>query len=370
VRRSVRVPAVVLLVALGGCGTAPAPTPSPEPSVGISLPELAGWQQVAIPAADPNVRYTTVTASSSGFVAAGDYGVRPAAWSSPDGETWTEESIPGDMRTPATAIRWGDRVLVVGSGEIGGECARGPATNTWVRDIGGTWTQAPFQGLFCAGGGPSVAAAGRIAVIVGPGRRRGLSWTSNDGLRWADHAGEFEGGRLPYAVLASGTDFAAAGASPRGAWVSRSPDGAEWTEPVRLPAPDDARPLGATIVGGTIVVMLAIPSGPVGVAWSEDGQSWTAEPVAGLAGDHLVSVEAFDGGLVAHGDDAAREGAAWVSADGRAWRRVALPTARTGGYGTDFAVGHGRVVLLGGIKGADGISRIAAWVGPASLVAP
>lgn len=368
--RSARLVAAVLLVALGGCGTAPAPTPSPDASVGLSFPELAGWQEVAIPAADPNVRYTTATASSSGFVVAGDYGIRPAAWSSPDGETWAEESIPGDMRTPRTAISWGDQVLVVGAGEFGGECARGSATNTWARDMGGTWTQAPFQGLFCAGA-ISVAAAGAIAVIVGAGGGdEAFSWTSNDGLRWADHPGEFGAGRLPSTVVASGAGFGAMGVSAQGAWASRSPDGADWAEPARLPGPNDARPLGASILGGRLVALLAAPNDTFGVAWSEDGLSWAAEPVAGLAGNHLVSVEPFEAGLVAHGDDDALEGAAWVSADGRAWRRVALPTAETGGYVTDFAVGHGRVVLLGGIKGADGISRLAAWVGPASLLAP
>lgn len=368
-RRSAGLVATVVLVALAGCGTAPAPTP-PEASGGLSLPELAGWQQVAIPAADPNVRYTTVTASSSGFVVAGDYGVRPAAWSSPDGEAWIEESIPGDMRIPATAIRWGDRVLVVGDGEFGPGCARGHAVDTWVRDAGGSWTEAPFQGLFCAGGRPP-AVADELAVVVGSGAGDvAYAWTSNDGLTWADHPGEFGAGRLPSTVLASGAGFVAMGVSVQGAWASRSPDGADWTEPVRLPAPNDARPLGGSTLGGKLVVVLATPNDAVGAASSDDGLAWAAEPVAAFAGDHLVSVEAFEGGLVAHGDDEALEGAAWVSADGRAWRRVALPTAETGGYVTDFAVGHGRVVLLGGIKGADGISRLAAWVGPGSLLAP
>ena len=365
VRRSACV-VPALLVALGGCGTAPAPTRSPEPSV----PALSGWQPTTLPAADPLVGYGTVVATRIGFVVAGGYLDRPAAWSSSDGEQWTEDPIPGDTRNPSDSIVWGDRVLLVGAGEFGPGCGHPHAIDTWVGDGTGNWLHAPFQQLFCAGGTPAVAVAGGLAVIVGAGSGDvPYAWSSEDGLHWDDHAGAFTEVGLPFKVLATPAGFVALGVGEQGTWFERSADGARWRDLVNLPAPRDARPIGATVVGTRLVVMLGEPAGTVVRLSSEEASTWTVDPIEGLVASALNKIEAIPGGLVALGGDDTGP-TMWVSADGLAWRPVVLPETMRGGYVTDVAVGHGRAVIIGGVIGPNGETSPAAWVGPSSLLEP
>jgi hypothetical protein len=357
--------AVALLVALGGCGTAPPPTPSPAPSI----PALAGWRPITLPADDPLVGYATVVATPTGFVVAGGYLDRPAVWSSSDGEQWAEGSITGDTRNPFDAILWGDRVLLVGAGEFGPGCGHPHAIDTWVGDGAGTWLHAPFQQVFCAGGSASAAVAGSLAVIAGAGSGDvPYAWSSDDGLHWADHTGEFGQAGLPFVALTTSAGFVALGAGQEGAWLERSLDGSRWGDLVHLPGPHDARPLGATVVGTRLVVILGEPAGTVVRLSSEDASTWTVDTIEGLVASALNRIEAIPGGVVALGGDD-RGPTMWVSADGLAWRRVVLPETATGGYVTDVAVGHGRAVIIGGVA-TEGGSGSGAWVGPASLLGP
>jgi hypothetical protein len=362
--------AALVLTAVAGCGTAPtnAPSSNQGESPAPSLPDIGGWREAQVPAADGVGGYTTVVAIPSGFVVAGGTD-RPFAWSSPDGESWRAEEIPGDARLPVTSIPWGDRVLALGSGEFAPGCGHPAAIGAWVRDSTGTWSQAPFQQLFCAGGVVSAAAIGDLAVVVVAGNGEvPYSWTSSDGLHWTDHPGAFEPGRLPRAVTATVGGFVASGSSDRGPWVASSVDGALWSEPAGLPGPAFAAPLGMSVAGGTLTILLQSGES-VGVAWSADGREWNAQPVAGLVASRINRIEAIEDGLVAIGNDA-RGPALWVSADGRSWRPMETAGMVPGASVTDVAVGHGRAVLLGGIEPDDGRPRIAAWVGPASLLAP
>jgi hypothetical protein len=366
VSRSARATALVALVALASCGFAPAPSPSPPASVA----GLGRWQPVSLPAADPLVGYGTVVATPTGFVVAGGYVDRPAAWSSPDGVVWLENSIPGDTRNPSQSIVWGDRVLLVGVGEFGPGCGHPFAIDTWVGDGTGSWLHAPFQQIFCAGGLPSVATAGDLAVIVGAGTGDvPYAWTSADGLHWEDHPGAFADIGLPFTVLATTAGFVTIGVGEQGTWFERSADGVRWRDLVILPAPRDARPIGATVVGTRLVVMLGEPAGTVVRLSSEEASTWTVDRVDGLVATALNRIEAVPGGLVALGGDDTGP-TMFVSPDGLAWRRVVLPETARGGYVTDVAVGNGRAVMVGGAIGANGETSSAAWVGPAELLAP
>ncbi len=259
--------------------------------------------------------------------------------------------------------------MVVGAGESG-RCAHPFATDSWLRAEDGTWSEAPFQPLFCAGGNAAVAAAGGLAVVVGAGNGDvAFGWSSPDGLHWTDHSAGFPVG-LPFEVIATPGEFLAFGVGPDGAWVEGSRDGANWTPPSSLPGPAEARPVGAAVLSDRIVVVLGHPSGAVGLVSSVDGLTWTTEPVPGLVSGELIRVEAIDGGLVAIGGD--EEGPTLrVSADGHTWRDVSLPQELTKESSvTDVAVGRGHAILIATRGSEAGTTEPAAWMGPASLLAP
>jgi hypothetical protein len=102
---------------------------------------------------------------------------------------------------------------------------------------------------------------------------------------------------------------------------------------------------------------------------STDGVSWTAQPATGLVEAGITGLESIPGGLLAFGDDEQGQ-AAWVSADAVSWRRVSVPEVRQGCSVIDLAARRDRVVFLGCAESDEGGARKAAWLGPASLLAP
>jgi Protein kinase domain len=83
------------VVALGQQTTTSGTAPLAE----LSTDGGTTWQQVPFISAGPNTTVTALTASSSGFTAAGQFGTAgqldAAVWTSADGQTWTRSSIGG-----------------------------------------------------------------------------------------------------------------------------------------------------------------------------------------------------------------------------------------------------------------------------------
>jgi hypothetical protein len=331
-----------------------------------SLPELTGWERIDLPRA---FVYSTVVASATGFVVGGLGDDGPAAWSSTDGEAWRAETVPGNTRDLTDGAVWGDRLLMVGTGQfrpMPEACGHESILNSWVRDPGGIWTQAPFQQAFCAGGRPEVAVAGGVAVVIGTGSGDvPYAWSSADGLRWVESDVDFGNG-MPTAIRATRAGFFVFGMSRNGSWVARSTDGTHWTEPARLTGGPNAIPLGTAVIGDRIVVIVRDPEEATEAISSADGETWIALRADGQT-DGLSRVEQINSGLAGMGDNE-RGQALTVSADGTSWRPVELPRARQGAQVMDVAIWRGRAVVLGWVE-ADNL-QAAAWVGPASLVVP
>jgi hypothetical protein len=239
---------------------------------------------------------------SGGFVAVGyvppDW--IPAAWTSPDGLTWSIHLTMGvtDFTFPVS----------VTTGADGG------------------------------------------VVAVGRSGQKPVAWTSADGVAWQERSVPLLGGsgiaERMTTVVASRDGFIGGGSAgpelfDRHARFWTSADGAEWAT-----VPDDARafdnaevramtPLGDGFVAVGVVGPAQHPTGTV--AWtSTDGTSWTRVDDPSFADGIAVAVApAPFGGLVAVGSDVGRrEAVAWTSADGRRWTRAPNEPSRehSGGF--------------------------------------
>jgi hypothetical protein len=391
-------PAIVICLAVAGCGTAQTTAPATPPAapsaaptaVAVASPSAAApgsptpsaadvaWQLVDLPdssdvgsIADVVALPTTVVAIAAAG-AAGEHGI---AWSSGDrGSTWTSEPLPGNAHGIGRSVAWGDRVLVLGEGD--GDCAHPAVTKIWIRDGAGSWTAAPFDPLMCAGGIAQAAATGDHAVILGTGAGDvAFAWSSDDGLTWTDRSSVFTG-RLPQGVAPGGSGFVAFGVGPGPVWSARSSDGTSWEQPVPLPGLADSSIIGNPIVlDGEVTAFVGDPSGAIGVLTPDGSGGWRSELTTGLTRDSLSRIVAVGDSLVALGGD--QTGAkAWVSADGVSWRALTLPTEVTEG-GTDSALNgaaivDGRAYLVGQVPGdgANGGAVGAMWTGPAALLEP
>ena len=237
----------------------------------------------------------------------------------------------------------------------------------WTSPDGLTWSlhflgTAPFT--FAV----SVAAAADGAIVaVGRAGKDPVSWTSRDGVTWTQHAVATLGAsgiaERMTSVVAGPHGFVAGGSLgpelfERHARFWTSPDGATW----RPVADDDAAFANAEVRAITRFGEGFVAVGVVGtaqqptsaVAWtSPDGTTWTRIDDPGFADGVAVSVAgAPGGGLVAVGSDVARhEATAWVSPDGRRWTRAPNEPSRehSGGYAwmTDV-VGIGDEILAVG----------------------
>jgi hypothetical protein len=314
--------AAALLVA-AGCGSTAPPTGVPSRSPVIahpSSPPVLGldWtraQSVERPInfeVDPSAEpYTgthpilripgqammadVVGLPDGGFVAVGyvppDW--TPAAWTSPDGETWS------------------------------------------IHTIGTTGFTFPVS--VAVGGDGTLVAVGRAGQVP-------VAWTSTDGVLWNQHAVPvLEGLNLAErmtTVSATAHGFVAGGSAgpelfDRHARFWTSPDGLEWRS-----VPDDpaafanAEVRAITTYGDGLVAVGVVGSAQVptgAVAWtSTDASTWTRIDDPALYGGKAVAVTAAPfGGLVAVGSDLdRREAVAWTTADGRRWTRAPSEASR------------------------------------------
>jgi hypothetical protein len=353
-------------------------SPAARPSATPATPASAAWRLVELPDANGAAQIADVVAGPRSITAVGGGapGMHGTAWTSlDDGATWTAEPLPGSAGFPDRLVPWGDRMLAIG--ERDGDCPHPSMVEIWVRSAGGSWTAAPADPIFCAGGTASAAASGSFAVIVGAGSGDvPYEWSSSDGLHWRDRS-DLLGGRLPAGIAVDGSGFLAVGSgfAPAAAWAFHSKDGTVWDGPHPI-----AGTVGLSIMGdpvefkGDLAIFARDPAGAVGILRPDGEGGWRSEPCDGLNGDTVSRFVAVGGSLVALGGD--RQGPAmWASADGTTWRALALPPeAQKSGSSatlTGVAVAHGRAYLTGQIEPPSGDGATAAlWTGGASLLAP
>ena len=338
-----------LLLSVAGCGATATSAPSPPPVLGIDWAHAASVEAPKNFEVDPSdPPYTGVhpilripgqamivdvtQLPRGGFVAVGyvppDW--VPAAWTSPDGQTWSLHYL-------------------------------GTTTFTF----------------------PVSVAAGADGTIVAVGRTgtKPLAWTSTDGVTWLEHPvplleGSDVAERMNTVVSTAHGYLAGGSLGPelfdRHARFWTSIDGVDWRS-----VPDDPvafanaevraiTPLGDGYVAVGVVGTVQKPLGAV--AWtSADGSSWARVDDPSFVNGIAVAVTpAPFGGVVAVGYDyGRREADAWISPDGRHWTKAPNEPARehSGGFAwmTDV-VAIGDVVI--GIGGYQGLQRGTAigWV--------
>ena len=300
-------------------------------------------------------------------------GARPRVWSSvDDGATFSAEGIPGVTRTPARLAAWGAKWLTVGGGEA--PCPHPTALDTWVRDAGGTWAEAPFDQMMCVGSAANLATVTGTAVLSGSGTGDSpIVWSSSDGLHWADHSARFAG-LLPGPVVADATEFTLFGTGAAGPWVSTSRDGVTWAPPGRLTdLGAGASVMDAVVVDGRAAAIVSDTRGGVGIVTRDTAGAWHTTVARGLSAATLARVESVEGGLVALGGDT-KGPAMWVSKEGLSWRPIDVPAEATAAGVTSTLTGvataEGRAYLGGRLESATGSGLGVLWSGPAALLAP
>jgi hypothetical protein len=379
------------LIFLAACTALPNPpslgptTPSASPGASLAGPHTTtspiavasppssptgDWQRVWPTPDDREGFLTDVIATRTGFLAVGaDSLQRPFALSSKDGASWTSEVVPGRQFGPTALIPWGDRVLGVASGGL--PCAHPFGVDTWIRAADASWTEAPFDELFCSGASLDAVIVDDAPIIVGTGPGDNpVAWSSTDGLRWTDHSQAFTG-LLPHAVATDGQTAVAFGESGSGLWTSTTVDGRSWSATSPIPGTSKGIAIHAAFWIDGLPTVIASEGRTVGTIRSDGSGGWTTQPADTLDADQLGTVRSDGTGLLAVGgvDTAAM---AWVSADGVRWRRLVLPDVLSALNASVQAVAirDERAILLGSILNAAGNPVSAIWIGPAELVAP
>ena len=323
----------------------------------------------------------SITAGGPGLVAVGydnwfgDGGSDAFVWVSEDGLDWTRVD-GGDLfaRAEMNAVTAGGPGLVA----VGGNYDGAPV---WLSADGYTWTSIPPDekafGSYSVmssvvAGGPGLVAVG--SVRDDDNEMHGAVWTSEDGYAWSrlDEA-TFGGFARSVVTWEQGLIIAGTVSDGNGTeaaiWMSPPPTGAmpttttsttttlpSTTGPVstttwpavqnagllwaRVPdpqavfgTPGDVRWVTSVVAGGPGLVAAGtegIRSGDRdGAVWlSADGRTWiiVEDDVLGGPGDQKInSVTAGGPGLVAAGiamEKAPADGVVWVSADGHAWERI------------------------------------------------
>jgi hypothetical protein len=156
---------------------------------------LTGWQRAGDATAGAldgggGRQMLAVTATADGFVAVGAHGSRPAAWTTPDGRTWTQADLPlpaGAARAVLTHVA-ADGRAVVAMGMARTAAGQVPFA---VRsaDGGRTWSEAALPVPAGAAQVTGLAAAnGRFTATgtfgTGTGHQDVVIWTSRDGTTW------------------------------------------------------------------------------------------------------------------------------------------------------------------------------------------
>jgi hypothetical protein len=383
------VTACAIAILLGACATAPTPSAPPAtnpapvgPSVATSSPNVAassdpaaGWQMASLPE-NVAATFSDVELGPEGFLVAGGggpIGQTPVILNSLDWQSWSSEPINGSFAAPSGLLTLGARGFAVGGGETS-RCAHPSALTTWARDFAGSWHEAPFDHVFCAGpGNVTMFEFDRHVVLAGAGvGDQPFYLTSEDGLRWTDAGPNPFGDIYPHSILAWDKDLWIFGSAPNGApvVVHRSA-GRPFEPPVAIPGLGTNASIIAAVWLDNGPVVVATTGAVAGVLRPDGAGSWAGVPAARLPADQVTGIEVVDGHLVALGSTEAGVPQAWTSADGSEWKPVALPEEAGPGTTLNDVEALGRAVLVGQMEAPNGNGAIGAiWTGPASLLAP
>jgi hypothetical protein len=379
---------------VAACGLLPSPAPVPTPSIArppaqtpltdVSAPptsdggpDSSGWTRVATGDPASATQFGSVAAVADGFVVVGSTGQAaelPVAVHSADGVAWTVEEITGRTgMSPRFVASWADRLLVAGGGQSA-RCAHpGGEMDPWVRTAGGTWTEAPFDRVLCAGGPVMPIIHGQRAWLIGAGVADvPFLMDSPDGLTWTDHHERLGDVFVDGAMSASGSIWVVARAPDGSTVILRSTDGARFTEsPLVAPSGKAVDVIAAVALRDRAVLL--VTDGLATSTFTSDGSGgWLEAEASGLPQVDLVSVQVVADHLVALGSSDTKPQPAWSSADGSSWTAIELPgeVARGATIG-GMAVANGIAVLTGQVEAPDGSVVVGAiWTGPAKLLAP
>jgi hypothetical protein len=378
---------------LVGCSALPLPSASPGPSSsapGSPAPATSGpltspaptggaddvWSLAGFGDEASSTQVRSVVDVADGFVAIGSSGGAgevAMAWHSTDGTAWEAETIAGRGTSPERLVAWGDRVLALGGGQSA-RCAHPGELDVWVRHPDATWTEAPFDPLFCAGGMLTPVILHDRPWLIGDGTGDvPVLMDSDDGLAWADHRDRVGDVFLWNAAVDRTGLWVMARSVASDDWLAlRSRDGTDWTnEPLKAGGDRLQNVVAATILRDGLVIFATTERGIVRLTPADAG-GWDVGEVTGLPGPELASVAATGGGLVAIESRADGTSDLWASSDGIAWRRVALPSEA--GSGTTYsgvATHDGRAVLVGQVEAPGGAGAVGAvWTAPASILGP
>lgn len=224
-------------------------------------------------------RLSDLAIGPSGLVAVGFDGSSAAAWTSPDGSSWTQvppdEAVfggAGDQRMVAVAARSGGQGWVA----VGDDGAGGPAL--WVSD-GGAWRREAPPGL---GEGTAVelsdVVAGPGTTVVGRAGDAARAWVSPDGVTWS--ASDLGPGRVSAVAAAEAGLLVAVGNGPgdgADAVTWRSTDALSWerSEGGELAGPLNQGAAGVD-AGGSVVVAV----GTTDLGGGGDASAWTSSDAA------------------------------------------------------------------------------------------
>ena len=202
------------------------------------------WQRIPDPTGVFNgATLSAVTSGGPGYVAVGTVQIQPsptlasnyraAVWLSRDAVHWRRAPDAGAGFSAAFI----NDVAAGGPGLVAVGLAPGPpghlpVSAIWISRTGSSWRRVALG----QGAGVDRIVAGNTDLLAlghtgaGDGLQKTLLWTSRDGLHWRRVATDpFGAGRIPPAITAFGSGFAAAGAYDNAPALWTSADGARWT---------------------------------------------------------------------------------------------------------------------------------------------
>jgi molecular chaperone DnaK len=203
-------------------------------------------------------------------------------------------------------------------------------------------------------------------------------WLSSDGWDWTrveSPALQAAGKQTMESVAAFDGGLVAVGSAYPDAAVWLSSDGRDWTRVKSGSFAGGHMFAIAVFDGGLVAVGHDSSGGDIDAAvWlSTDGWDWSRVGSAAFDGtgiQEMLSVAVFDGGLAAVGDDSSEDredwdAAVWLSSNGWDWTRVESPALRAAGNQTMESVVafDGGLVAVGDDAGADSNGGTV-WVSP------
>jgi len=347
-------PAAVALVLLATACTDSEPENESAPE-----PLELNWTEVTLPfPPGPAGRIAVrdaVTCAGEWYVVGGVFppdpteDSRPAAWSSPDGETWT--SVPLDPQGywaeravfSSVACRDGEIAMV---GAKSGGAHGNPRVTTWYRRADSTYTDviAAFE-LY---GGPLAVTVQRIAGgpdgwLIGGARTSGAAvWLSDDGrdFRLIDDDRALSSDEsmetLAWDQVHDGDRWTVVGSAaikgrlPRVPMAWTSPDGEHWHRQ-EVPGSDGFTDLERVIRTQDGLLAAGIRGDEFGT-WERVEGTWKRLGTFGAldpdrrAGPYVSAIAESGSQLFASASDGTTY-QLWASDDGREWRPVVTPTS-------------------------------------------